>query len=91
MTIAHDILDLVGRKQHRLNLTAEDIAEMLFGQRGYQQQVNSICRHLVKEKRLVREGNGDPANPYWYHLPYLTRRKIEIPRGPKGEKRLGNG
>ncbi|MGA2459202.1 MAG: hypothetical protein ABSF85_16650 [Terriglobales bacterium] len=77
MTIADDIEALVERKQRRLHLIEEDIAEMLFGQKhAYQQRVNSVCRQLVKEKRLVREGRGGPANPYWYHLPYPKRRKV---------------
>ncbi len=76
MTIADDIEALVERKQRRLRLTEEDIAEMLFGQKhAYQQRVNSACLQLLKAKRLVREGKGGPANPYWYHLPYPKRRK----------------
>lgn len=72
MTIADDILALIERKQHRLHLTEEDIAEMLYGQRrAYQQRVNSACRDLVAAKKLVREGRGGPADPYWYHHPYL--------------------
>jgi hypothetical protein len=70
MTIADDIEALVKRKQHRLRLTEEDIAEMLFGQaNAYQQRVNQDCRLLVNAGRLVRNGNGGPADPYWYSTP----------------------
>lgn len=75
MTIADDILALVERKQHRLKLTAEDIAEMLFGQAGgYQQRVNSDCNLLVDRGKLVKKGNGGPADPFTYSLPPIKRR-----------------
>jgi hypothetical protein len=67
MTIADDIEALVNRKR-RLSLTEEDIADMLFGQNNaLQQRVNSACRQLVAEKRLVRQGNG------------RTRRSLHVP------------
>jgi hypothetical protein len=75
MTVADDILALVQRKQHRLNLTEEDIAEMLFGQNnGYQQRVNSDCRLLVDAGKLERRGKGGPADPFTYHTPPIPRR-----------------
>jgi hypothetical protein len=77
MTIADDIEALVKRKR-RLSLTEEDIADMLFGQNNaYQQRVNSACRQLVKERRLVRQGKGGPDDPYTYHPPPVTRRKVQ--------------
>jgi hypothetical protein len=75
MTIADDIVALVQRK-HRLRLTEEDIADMLYGQNhGYQQRVNSDCRLLVQQGRLVRHGKGGPADPYTYSLPPIKRRE----------------
>ena len=69
MTIADEVLTLVERKRG-LNLTEEDIADILFGQdHAYQQRVNKACLQLVEQKRLVRRGNGGPADPYTYHLP----------------------
>lgn len=74
MTIADDILALVERKR-RLRLTEEDIADMLFGQHhSYQQRVNSDCRLLVQQGRLVRHGKGGPADPYTYSLAPVHRR-----------------
>jgi hypothetical protein len=75
MTIADDIVALVRRKGHRLNLTEEDIAEMLFGQdNAYQQRVNSDCRLLINQGRLVRHGKGGPGDPCTYHIPPIKRR-----------------
>jgi hypothetical protein len=74
MTVADDIVALVARK-HRLSLTQEDIADMLFGQNNaYQQRVNSACRKLVEEGRLVQHGKGGPADPFTYSLPPIKRR-----------------
>jgi hypothetical protein len=78
MTIADDIVALVERKQHRLRLTEEDIADMLFGQNNaYQQRVNADCRLLSDTGRLVRHGDGGPADPYTYSLPPIKRRKAQ--------------
>jgi hypothetical protein len=74
MSIADEILALVERKR-RLSLTLEDIAEMLYGQKdGYPQRVEKPCQKLVKEKKLVKCGNGGEADPYTYHLPPIMRR-----------------
>ncbi len=74
MTIADDIEALVNRKR-RLSLSEEDIADMLYGQNNaYQQRVNSACRRLVEEKRLVRHGKGGPSDPFTYHPPPINRR-----------------
>jgi len=66
MAIADDIEALVRRKSPRLQLTEEDIAEMLFGPSAYPQRVNKACRQLVAEERLKREGDGVPHSPHWY-------------------------
>jgi hypothetical protein len=76
MTIADDIEALVKRKW-RLRLTEEDMADMLFGQNNaYQQRVNSACRQLLEEKRLVRHGKGGASDPYTYGSPPIKRRKL---------------
>jgi hypothetical protein len=76
MTIADDIEALVKRKR-RLHLSEEDIADMLYGQdKGSQQRVNRACRQLVEQGRLVRNGNGGPADPYNYAQPPVKRRKV---------------
>lgn len=73
MTIADDIVTLIQRKR-KLELTAEDISEMLFGQTAYPQRVTKALQQLIDEKRLVRRGSGGAANPYTYHLPPIRRR-----------------
>jgi hypothetical protein len=74
MTVAERVEELV-KQNVRLQLTEQNIADMLFGQlNGYQQRVNSSCRRLVAEGRLVREGKGGPSDPYIYRLPPIKRR-----------------
>ena len=76
MTIADDIVTLIARKR-RLRLTEEDIADMLFSQnKAYQQRVNSACRQLVQQGKLVRNGKGGPTDPYTYSLAPIKRRQI---------------
>jgi hypothetical protein len=57
MTVADDILDEVRRKS---GLTELELSVLLFGR---QQRVNSSCRRLVAERRLVRDGKGGAAAP----------------------------
>jgi hypothetical protein len=71
MTIADDIEDRVRRKP---GLTEAELAAFLFGRDGYQQQVNSACRRLVRDGRIVRHGRGGPGDPFTYHLPPIKRR-----------------
>lgn len=71
MTMADEIEKLVSRKS---GLTEMDIARMLFGRTAYQQRVNSICRQLIKERRVVRRGDGGPGDPFTYHLRPILRR-----------------
>jgi hypothetical protein len=78
MTVADKIKALLQRKQHRLNLTAEDIAEMIYGEKGAQQDVNTVCLQLVEAKELERLGKGGQNDPFCYRI-YVTpieRRKI---------------
>jgi hypothetical protein len=70
MTVADDIERLVFRKP---GLTEAELANNLFGSGGYQQRVNSTCRRLLKEGRVVRYGSGGPGDPFTYH-PKVKRR-----------------
>jgi hypothetical protein len=67
MTVADDIMHEVRRKAGR---TEDELAALIFGRdNGYQQRVNSTCRRLVTERKLVRRGKGGQADPFTYHLP----------------------
>jgi hypothetical protein len=70
MVIADEIVEVVRR---RSGLTELEIARNIYGRAASQQQVNSICRRLVAESRLVREGKGGWGNEFTYHLPKLRR------------------
>jgi hypothetical protein len=80
MALVDDIEELVRRN---LGLTDIDLVRMLHGRGAYQQQVNSICRHLVAEGRLERQGRGGWQHPFTYY----PRGSNAVPRSPKGEKR----
>jgi hypothetical protein len=70
MTIADSILALIERKERRKrrpSLTAQDIAEMLYGPNGYQQLVDPTLRELVAAERLDQRGEGGPDDPFTYH------------------------
>jgi hypothetical protein len=72
MALADDIDLLVSR---RPGLTELALAKSLFGRMGYQQRVNSTCRHLFREGRVERHGTGGPGHPFTYYPSsrYLTR------------------
>jgi len=65
MTVADDIELLVARTP---GLTEAELAGQLFGREGYQQRVNSTCRHLINQGRIERHGRGGPSDPFTYHL-----------------------
>lgn len=72
MTVADDIMHEVRRKAGR---TEEELAALIFGRdNGYQQRVNSTCRRLIEERKIVRQGKGGQSDPYTYHLPPIKRR-----------------
>lgn len=73
MTLAEEVYELVSRKP---GFTESDIARMIFGRHGYQQQVNSACRQLVDACRVERQGKGGPGDPYTYRLFPIKRRKL---------------
>jgi hypothetical protein len=75
--LADKIEALVKRKYPRLQLSDEDICEMLFGHALYRQQVNAACRRLISEQRLDRDGKGVAGSPFWYR-----------PWGPPFERRI---
>jgi hypothetical protein len=64
MALADDIDLLVSR---RPGLTELALAKSLFGHMGYQQRVNSTCRHLFREGRVERRGTGGPGHPFTYY------------------------
>jgi hypothetical protein len=64
MASADDIDLLVSR---RPGLTELALAKSLFGRMGYQQRVNSTCRHLFREGRVERHGTGGPDHPFTYY------------------------
>jgi hypothetical protein len=69
MTVADDIMHEVRRKSGR---TEDELAALIFGRdNAYQQRVNSTCRKLVADGKLVRRGNGGYSDPFTYHLPSL--------------------
>jgi hypothetical protein len=55
VALADDLEQLVSR---RPGLTELALAKSMFGRMGYQQRVNSTCRHLFKEGRVERHGTG---------------------------------
>ena len=72
MTVADDIIYEVRR---RAGHTEEELAALIFGRdNAYQQRVNSTCRRLVAEGKIVRKGNGGASDPFTYHLPPFPRR-----------------
>ena len=63
MALANDIDLLVSR---RSGLTELALAKCLFGRMGYQQRVNSTCRHLPREGHVERHGTGGPGHRFTY-------------------------
>jgi hypothetical protein len=74
MALADDIDLLVSR---RPGLTELALAKSMFGLMGYQQRVNSTCRHLFKEGRVERHGTGGPGHPFTYYAGKVSRRGQE--------------
>ena len=64
VVLADDIEQLVSR---RPGLTELALAKFMFGSMGYQQRVNSTCRHLFREGRVERHGTGGPGHPFTYY------------------------
>ena len=48
------------------HLTEIEIATAVTPSNPYQQRVNSGCRRLIREGRVVRHGKGGPADPFTY-------------------------
>jgi hypothetical protein len=65
-----DVLDfLIQRGPDR---TEAELASAVFGKDGYQQQVNSDCRTLLRQGKVMRQGSGGLGDPYRY---FPTQRK----------------
>ncbi len=58
----------------RPGLSQAEIANVVFGPSGYQQQVNQDCAWLVREGRIVR-GKGRPAR---YYAPEAVPADVEL-------------
>jgi hypothetical protein len=64
MALAHEIEELVRLKP---GLTEIELARMVQSPASYLLQVRSVCRRLVAEGRLERQGKGGWAHPFTYH------------------------
>ena len=63
ISIKQRVLKLIAAKP---NLTEIEIAARLFGDEGYQQRVNPICRELVDQGLVERLGAGRAGDPFKY-------------------------
>ncbi len=63
MTVADGLLFLIEKGAHR---TEAELARAIYGEAGYQQQVNQELRLLVGRGKVERSGTGGPADPYTY-------------------------
>jgi hypothetical protein len=70
MTVKSQVFNLI---VSRSGLTEAEIAERLFGNAGYQQRVNPVCRELVREYRVERLGTGGPGEPFRYRRRRIMR------------------
>ncbi len=61
LTIADVLVFLIANGPGR---TEAELAEAIFGNRGYQQRVNGDCNLLVSRGVIERRGSGGPADPY---------------------------
>ena len=80
MALADDIELLVFRSP---GVTEAELVKELFGNRAYQQRVNSTCRRLIQQGRVMRHGNGGPGDPFTYH-PGLSK-----PSGGRQKQMIG--
>jgi hypothetical protein len=71
MALADHIDLLVSR---RPGLTELALAKSLFGRMGYQQRVNSTCRHLFRDGNVERHGTDGPGHPFTYYPAEVNRR-----------------
>jgi hypothetical protein len=66
MALADDIEALV---RNQPGLTDLDLARMLHERAHSRHRVNSICRRLVAEGRIERQGRGGWQSPFTYYPP----------------------
>jgi|CXWL01.1.fsa_nt_gi transcriptional regulator with XRE-family HTH domain len=59
---------IVAHVMERPGMTELDLAKVIKGRSGYQQQVNQECRALVVQGMLERRGQGGRGDPFRYHL-----------------------
>ena len=77
MALAEEIEELVRLKP---GLTEIDLARMVQSPGSYQLQVRFVCRRLVAEGLLERQGKGGWLDPFTYHPPTLKRRASQTRR-----------
>ena len=65
MNLAEVLIFLI---EHGPGRTEAQLAEAVFGSKGYQQRVNQDCRLLVDRGEIERRGRGGPSDPYKYYL-----------------------
>ncbi len=53
--------------EHGPGRTEAQLAEAVFGDKGYQQRVNQDCRLLSDRGKIERRGSGGPSDPYRYY------------------------
>lgn len=64
MTIAEVLKFLIENGEGR---SEKQLAEAIFGEKGYQQRVNSDCALLVSRGEVERRGGGKSGDPYLYY------------------------
>ena len=67
MVILFDVIEFIIHK--RPGITEAELAEAIYGGRGYQQQVNQDCRRLESGKKVERRGAGGSSDPFKYYPP----------------------
>lgn len=60
--LATAILIIVGK---RPGVSERELAQAIYGKRGYQQLVNSDCRLLASRGSITRRLRPDGVNGYW--------------------------
>lgn len=60
--------ELLSYIRKRPGMTEVELAAKMFGPGTAQPRVNPICRALVAEGRVVREGRGGHGDPFTYYV-----------------------
>jgi hypothetical protein len=65
MVTLFDVIEFIIHK--RPGLTEAELAEAIYGDRGYQQRVNQDCRRMESGRKVERRGGGGPSDPFRYY------------------------